>query len=145
MVDSLYGAFVGTQVNEMSYLLRAFTHEYPTTGSVRAPALVHDVQAPLHPDMPEVEAMVELGLDQNTAQELVCRSITTYDPASLRKAFAASGREEDMDGLTMSEETVDHIDRRTGWLTASNTIVTLKSTGVRARVVTNTVLKPLLR
>ncbi|MBS1581415.1 MAG: hypothetical protein JST66_04355 [Bacteroidetes bacterium] len=142
VVDSLHGAFVEVLVNELNYLLRPYAQEYPTSGSIRQPVLVHDVQAPLRKDLDALPATRELGLDRNTPQELICRTITTYDPDALYAAMASERNGLEREGLLLMEECVDHIDPRTGWLTTSTSVHTMRTAKLRMRLETRTVLKP---
>lgn len=143
VLDSMYSAFVEVQVNELNYLLRPYGYDYPTSGSTREPILIHDVQAPLRQDFAQLPGTCELGLDSDTPEELVCRTIITYDPDALYEAFMKQGGNRfPREGLLLTEESVDHIDRRTGWITASTTVITMRTAEMRMRTETRSTLKP---
>lgn len=138
LVDSLYGAFLEVQVNEMSYFLKIYKTDFPLTGSLRQPVMVTDVQAPLHPDIPALPAILEAGLDKNDKDELVGRTITTYDPDALFEAMKDSAGTFQRKGLFMEEESVEHFDKRTGWLTHSTSVIIFRAGAVKMDMRTKT-------
>lgn len=142
-VDSLYNAFVEVQKNEMDYLLSAYHFDFPSTGSVRQPAMIHDVYAPMHPEWSEVPAMLELGLDENTDAALACRMVTTYDNKAIAALLMKDHPDMKLDArnVAFTEENVDHIDKRTGWMTSSSRAVNVRMPQVTVNVVTRTVVR----
>ncbi|MCO5276207.1 MAG: hypothetical protein M9900_14975 [Flavobacteriales bacterium] len=142
-VDSLYDTFVETQPNRLRSILGMYTTEFPPKGSLRQPAKVQDIQVPLRPDLPDLPAMVEVGLDKNDATELVGRTITTYNPdalhASLVKSFGNLRRE----GLFVDEERVDRFNKRTTWPASSVEVIRFRSNVVQMDVTVRTELKPI--
>lgn len=141
-VDSVYDAYMQTQLNEMNYLLKVHATEFPLNGSLRVPVSIEDVQAPLYPGMPQAPGMMEVGLDKNDPNELVGRTIITYDPdavyAYLEKDRPGMVKRE---GLHMVEESVEHVEKRGGWLTQSTTATRLRSNAITMDATTETRLK----
>lgn len=143
VMDSLYDTFLEVQLNGMNYFLKIYATEFPLTGSLRQPVLVEDLQAPLHTEFPRIPGVLEAGLDKNDAQELVGRTITTYDPDAL---FAYMRDQhgvtlDQREGLYMNEECVERFDKRTGWLTASTTATRLGAGPLKMSMKVTTRLK----
>lgn len=134
LCDSIYDDLVQTMGNEMTLLLDGYGYSYPATGTRRELGLVKDVQAPLHPDWPELPAMIEYGFDEIDADHAVCRIVLQYDQAALKEMLLKDGEQAERVGL--SEERVYRFDRRTGWLTSANSAVTLVMDTTRLYLVT---------
>ncbi len=137
--DSLYDGLLETMRNEIALLLDGYGYSYPATGTRREPGMVKDVQAPLHPDWPELPAMMEYGFDEIDADHAVCRVVLQYDQAALKAELEKDGDKVERVGL--SEERVYRFDRRTGWLTSANTSVTMVLDAMRIFLVTRTDIK----
>ncbi len=139
LCDSMYDALVETQRNELIFLLEGHQYAYPATGSRREPAMMKDVQAPLRPDMPELPAMLECGLDELDKDHAVCRIVVQYDQKALKEALGKDGTPVERAGL--SEERVYRFDLRNGWLTNATRSMTLVTDNTRLHLVTRTELK----
>lgn len=142
-VDSLYDTFVGTQIDQLRSILGMYTTEFPPNGSLRQPAMVRDSQVPLRPDLPDLSAMVEVGLDKNDATELVGRTITTYNPDALHAALVKNFGNLRREGLFMEEERVDRLNKRTTWPTSAVEVIRFRSNVVQMDVTVRTELKPI--
>lgn len=145
VMDSIYDAFLEVQVNYMNYFLKIYGTEFPLKGSLRQPVHVKDMQAPLHLEYPELPAILEAGLDKNDADELVGRTITTYDPDALFEYMRRSqgAALDQRAGLYLKEECVEHFDKRSGWLTNSTSSMRLRMGSLRMNLLVTTQLKPI--
>jgi len=147
MVDSLYGAFLAVQVNEVKYLLQGYAYTFPETGSVRLPLKAHHVEQPILSDFGELPAMMDIGVDKLTPKQLVGRVVTTYNADSLFKVLPHGTKKDPLkrQGLELTDESVYTFDRASGWLIAATTVINFRSNKFRMRISTATsltVVKP---
>lgn len=143
MVDSLYDSFAQVQVNNMNLVLEPYAYNFPLTGSVRQPAMVTDVNAPMMNGMGDLPAVIELGLDELSEKALVARIVTTYDAEAVLKGLVTRNPDSKLkkQDISLIEESTYSIDRGTGWLTRSSSEVRLRMEKIRMVVNTVSVLE----